>query len=307
MVIIVVSGISSFAAKLEILEKAQEHIEQVIRKNVNKPADLSNSAIIDKDETDGRPVVFEVIKAKKDDKLIQNFSRKVSLPENVVFNSIKGAYCYNNVIFQQIALKSVTTEDLSMLKKKADAVLEQLLGKELATRFVFANEETDYVKESDTSDERILRKTYRFTRKINGRHILDNTSFVRLSFSSDQELSAFEIVNPEIKPVRSVERLVKMGATEKRLEEYAANKQTAIRNGPKNIETIAVTSIKTENGFDTYLSKKTAEKTLLLPYISFYSDYQLENGEHFENWSHFCLDADYVPNIDRDLIEGSNR
>jgi hypothetical protein len=305
--ITLISALSTFAAKLEISQKAQEHIVQIMRVNVNKPADLLNPAIIGIEEIEGRPVVFEVVKAKMDDKLMQHFFKNVSLPEKVVFNTIKGAYCYNNIALQQIALKSVSIQDLSNLKTKASVVMEQLLGNEQAARFVFANEETDYVKESDTSDERILRKTYRFTRKINGRHILDNTSFVRLSFSADQELSAFEIVNPDIKPLRNVERLVKMGATEMRLKEYAANKKTAVRNGPKSLETIGVTFIKVEDGFDTYLSKKAGEKTHLLPNISFYSDYQLENGEHFENWSHFCLDADYVPNIDQELIEGYNR
>jgi hypothetical protein len=307
IITIIVSAFSLFAAKLVILEKAQQQIEQINKKNSSQPTDLSDSRILGKKETGGRPVVFEVIKAKKDDKLMQHFSRTVSLPENVVFNAIKGSYSYNNIVLQRVALKSINQQDLIKLKTRANTVLEQLLGNEVADHFVPANEETDYVKENDLDKERILRKTYRFTRTINGRHILDNTSFVRLSFSAGQELSAFEIVNPDLRPVRNVTRLIKSGAIENRLREYAANKKTADRNGPESIEKIGVTSITAENCFNTYLSKKEGEKMLLFPGISFYSDYQLENGEHFKNWSHFCLDADHVPNIDNDLIEGSKR
>jgi hypothetical protein len=307
LITLVVAAYDSSAAKLQIGEHAQHHIEQVMSKKVNGSANFSNLAITGKEEIEGTLIVFEVIKAKKSDSLQQCFSRRVSLSGNVVFNPAKGAYCYNNIGLQKQPLKATGVQDLCSLKIKASSVLEQLLGKDQADRFVSANEETDYVKERDISGEKILRKTYRFTRKINGRHILDNTSFVRLSFSADQELSGFEIVNPEITPLRNVERLVKTAAIESRLTEYAASKQTAVKNGVEGTEEVGVTLIRAEKGFDTYLSKKAGDKTLLLPTVSFYSDYQLENGDHFENWSHFCLDADYVPNIDKDLIEGCNR
>lgn len=307
LITMVVAAYDSSAAQLQIAEHAQRHIEQVISKKVNVPANFSNPAITGKEEIEGTLIVFEVIKAKKNDSLLQCLSRSVPLPGNVVFNPAKGAYCYNNIDLQKQPLKATGVLDLSSLKIKASSLLEQLLGKEQANCFVSANEETDYVKERNVLGERILRKTYRFTRKINGRHILDNTSFVRLSFSADQELCGFEIVNPDVKPLRNVERLVKTGAIGSRLAEYAASKKTAVKNGLEGTEKVGVTLIRAEKGFDTYLSKMAGGKTLLLPTVSFYSDYQLENGDHFENWSHFGLDADFVPNIGKDLIENSNR
>lgn len=306
IVIIIVSESSSHAAKLQISGNAQEYITLSMKKGTNSyTSSLSNSAITGTEKSDGRLIVFEVIKANKSDSMMRYLSRNVRLPGNVVFNSLKGAYCYNNVSLQNVALRSIIIQDLNNLKIKATRTLEQLIGTAQAKQFVSANEETDYVKESDADEEKMLRKTYRFTRKLNGRHILDNTSFVRLSFSADQELCGFEIVNPVIKPVKYVERPIKAEATINRLGEYAAEKLSAEKKGLQGNERVGVTLINAEKGFDTYLSKKSGDKTLLIPNASFYSDYQLENGEHFKNWSHFCLDADYVPNIDVNLIESS--
>jgi hypothetical protein len=306
-VTIIVTAGSVNAAKLQLSEKAQAYISQSMNKSVSAPANLLNTAITGKEKMSGRPVVFEVIKAQCNDSLKRYLSRNVQRPEKVLFNPIKGSYSYSNNDLQKKVLTSTDLQSLSNLKIRAGAILEQLLGKVQADCFVAANEETDFVKECDDGEERILKKTYRFTRKINGRVILDNTSFVRISFSADQELSGFEIVNPEIKPVKSVDRLIKPEATINRLGEYAANKLTADKNGPEGVEKIGVTLISAQKGFDTYITKKAEGKTLLLPSVSFYSDYQLENGEHFDNWSHFCIDADYVPNIDSKFIESSNR
>ncbi len=295
------------AAELQISAKAQEYIALSITNSVAKSSNLSSPALTGIEKIDGRPVVFEVVRATRNDSLMRYLSRNVRLPGNVVFNSLKGAYTYSNAALQNVPLKSTNVLALDNLKIKAKRTLEQLIGTVQVNHFVFANEETDYVKISDTTEEKILRKTYRFTRKLNGRHILDNTSFVRISFSADQELCGFEIVNPEIKPVRNVERLIKTDATFSRLEAYAVEKSTVNKNGPEGLEKIGITLITAENGLDTYISKKTGDKTLLIPGTSFYSDYKLENGEHFKNWSHFCLDADYVPNIDKDFIESSSR
>ena len=268
---------------------------------------LSNPGILEKNEITGRPVVFEVIKSKEDNTVKQRLLKAVSLSEYVVFNAKRGAYCYNDVNLQEKQLVEIDKQSLDQLKAKANNLLELLLGKKDADRFKFANEETDYVKERGDEDARILRKTYRFTRKVNGRHVLDNTSFVRLSFSGDQELSGFEIVNPELKPVKVVQRLVKFDATDKRLQQYADKKGTAVRIGPEGNENVGVAVIKAEVGVDTYLSKKVEDKVLLLPNTSFYSEYQLVNGEQFDNWSHFCLDADYVQNLEYDMIENIGR
>lgn len=299
---------SSFAARLEVAEKAQQHITKLKTKDVYRQVDISDPGILEKNEIAGRPVVFEVLKSDEEDNSVkQRLSKAVSLPEKVVFNANRGAYCYNNVDLQQKQLNLTVKQSLDQLKTKAHSKLELLLGKKDADRFEFANEETDYIKESDGEDARILRKTYRFTRKVNGRHILDNTSFVRLSFSGEQELSGFEIVNPELKPVKAVQKLVKLDATDKRLRQYADKKETAVRNGPEGNENVSVSLIKAKVGIDSYLAKKMGDKVLLLPNTSFYSEYQLENGERFDNWSHFCLDADYVQNLDNDMIEGIGR
>lgn len=307
VLIIELSVMFSYGAKLELSENVQKILEKKNKYNRTESTDLSDTAVIGKEEIKGRPVVYEVIKAKKDEKVMQHYYSNVPLPQNVLFNAAKGAYCYNNIDLQKVPLKTGSVQVQSSLKKNAHVIMEQLLGKDQAARFVFANEETDYVKFNDYDEEIILEKTFRFTRKLNGRHILDNTSYVKLSFSADNNLSAFEIVNPEIIPLRNVKRLIKSETSKIRLTEFAARKETAIRNGPEGSEKIGVTVIKTEKAFDTYLSKMSGEKKLLLPAISFYSDFQLENGENFQNWTHFCLDADYVPDINKNFITDFSR
>jgi hypothetical protein len=307
VLIIELSIMFSYGAKLELSENVQKILDKTINYNSTESTDFSDTAVIGKEEIKGRPVVYEVIKAKKDEKVLQHYCRNVPLPKNVLFNAAKGAYCYNNIDLQKVPLRTGSIQVQSSLKKNAHVIMEQLLGKDQAARFVFANEETDYVKFNDNNEEIILEKTFRFTRKLNGRHILDNTSYVKLSFAADNNLSAFEIVNPEIIPLRNVKRLIKSDVSKIRLTEFAARKETAIRNGPERSEHIGVKVIKTEKVFDTYLSKVSGGKKLILPTISFYSDFHLENGENFQNWTPFCLDADYVPDINKDFITDFSR
>jgi hypothetical protein len=307
ILVIAMLAVSTFSAKLEISQKVGSQLEKIKNKKVSQSINLSNSKILESDEAVDRPVVLEVVQAKEDQQVTNQLSKQVTKPEQIIFNKKRGSYLYSDIDLQKVPLIGTDTTALNDLKKTAKNMVVKLLGEEQASHFVFANEETDSVIVKGKASSYISKKTYRFTRKVNGRHILDNTAFIRVLFSGKQELSGFEIVNPELKIVRAVDRLVKLSSTQKRLEEYANNKRTTLRNGPDKVEEIEVEAINAINGIDTYLSKKIGDKVLLLPNISFYSEYKLKNGEKFDNWSHFCLDADYVQNLDKDMIEDTVR
>lgn len=306
LMLISIIAASASAAKLDKTEKTIAFVNVLKNKQVPKDADIKSQAILEAEESVARPVVFEIINANLDEKSILRLSKFVTKPNSVGFNSKSGKYFYNDVDAQRIPLAATDGKSLLALQLKAEKMVGNLLGAD-ASRFAFANTETDYVLNKGDSVPRISRMTYRFTRKLNGRHIIDNSSYVRVSFSGDTELSGFEIVNPELKPIETVKHLIKLSATDARLEDYASRKNTATKNGMEGLENVGVKTILAETGIDSYLSKKVGSKLVLLPNVSFFSEYQLENGESFENWAHFCLDADQTPNIEKSMIEDSGR
>jgi hypothetical protein len=302
---IIVSFIISTAssAKLEKTDKVSKFMDKIKSKQVTHTVDIDNPSLQETEESEGRPIVYEVKKSSRDNKKIAKFSKLVNKPDNMGFNEKKGMYYYTDFDVQEEPLSA--TDD-NVLIAEAKKVIKDLLGKD-ANRFVFANNEINYFSTKDDRTPKVLSKTLRFTRKLNGRHILDNTSYVSISFAGNMKLLSFEIVDPDIKPLKAVKRMVKLSATEKRLEKYASNKTTAVKNGPKGLVKVSVNTIKSTIGIPSYLCKDVGDKTLLIPNISFYSEYQLENDEAFDNWTHFCIDADYVSNLDDDMIEDLRR
>lgn len=306
LMLIAVFVVPSSAAKLEKSAKMNIFINKIQTKQIARVIDINSPAILESEEFATRPVIFEIINSPYDEKIVAHLSTLVEKPIKIGFNSKRGMYHYNNVDVKRVPLKVIDEKSLQALQLTAAKTVANLLGKD-AARFEFANTETIFILNKGDTNSRLSGRSYRFTRKINGRHILDNSSYVRISFSGNDEISSFEIVNPDLVPIEAVKRMVKLSATEARFEEYVRGKRTALKNGTEGEVEINVTTIKAENGFDTYLTQNIGGKMLLIPNVSFYSEYQLENGESFENWAHFCLDADKTQNIEPDMIENLTR
>jgi len=296
----------AIAAELERTENTNAYIGRCKSMAVERVVDIRQKALLEPAQTSLRPVTFEVVAAPFDNAYITRLSRMVDNVNKIGFDAARGMYHYENVDAQRERL--VDTDDLALtkLRTKADQLVGELLGAE-APRFVFANTETDYVLEKGQSVPAVSRKTYRYTREVNGRHIVDNTAFIRVSFSGKSVLSGFEIVNPVLKPVGAVNRLVKLSAADSRLADYALNKRTARRNKDEGDELVDVVRIKATYGTDTYLSRSIGGRKLILPNQSFYAEFMLDNGESINDWIHLCVDADQTPNLSDDMIENIAR
>jgi hypothetical protein len=295
--------VSSFPASLEVNEITNNFIDKIeSNKNVFN-TNLNLPANIDSGEAEGCPVLYEVINSgKRDEELLGRLRNHVANPDNLNYNLQDGMTCYEDIELQRSPLVLSDSQDLERLEKKAKETVETLLGTELYSHFIFANEETDYLLEKEKATPCILRKSYRFTKKLNGCHIIDNTAYIKVSFSGNQQLCRFEMANPEIKHLKPVERQVKFSITKKRLVNYVNKKNTEIKNGVNGIETVSIKSINVKKGIKTYISKICGDKLLLIPYISFYAEHKTESGESFKRWIHFCLDADYEKDVDKEMI-----
>ncbi len=300
MITIFVIPISLFSANLGKSIETDGYLVKLSKKAITSSVDLNATGILEKEEVTGAPIAFEVLHNGKDDSEIERISNVVGNGFDVRYSKKKYKYFSFNIDLQMKPLEKTDEASLEILKKKAIETMKILVGKD-ADRFVFANTETEWVALTPGSDDpTLLSMTYRFTRKVNGRHIIDNTSYVRVCFSGNDELSGFEIINPDLKPVK-LDMLVKLSATEERLEKFAEDKKTARKWDGKNV---IVNTINAEKGVNTYIKKEFGEKTILIPHVSFYSKFDLENGDSFNNWIHLSLDASTTPNLDDDMIEG---
>jgi hypothetical protein len=303
MISIIVVVSTAFSAELVIEKKVDEFIKEV-EKETFFPSDvLENAGLKGPERTEMRPVVYEVIRPLKDATEITRLRKFVGpgaeKADRVGFDSRNGCYYYS---VPRLQGPQGSDKPLKRLRGKATRDLFALVGAD-ASRFVFANTETDWEKTSDNPVPRIVGQRFRFTRKVNGGHILDNTAYVRISYDGKGDLAGFEIVNPRLKPL-PVPYRVKQSATRRRLTEYAATKNSARSSIDGDI---SVKRISVKKGIRSYLAKKNGDKTILAPYISFFCRYDMENGESFESFSHFSLDATRCKNLDESLIEHSAR
>ncbi len=294
------------AAALDKTATASEYISALGSKDVSAAPDLKAPSLLGTQDVGGRPVIYVVAKALFSESEIARLKAIVDNKGKTAYSNKEGKYYFHNVALQKIPLSTTDDNSLAGLKVKAESMIQKLLGNS-AGNFVFANAEMDSVLLDGEESPKLTGMTYRFTRKLNGRHIIDNTAYARVSFAGNAELCAFEIVNPVITPLRAADRMVKLDATGKRLQAYAEEKKTATKNGVNGMETILVNAITAEKGYDTYIAHKQGGQVLLIPNATFYCKYQLANGDSFKNWKHFCIDAGYTQNLEPDMIEGEMR
>ncbi|MBN1996087.1 hypothetical protein JW935_00960 [candidate division KSB1 bacterium] len=288
-----------FAASLEVTKDSQLFIDSTTKKNDTKQIDLTDSKLKKSDRIHGQQIAYEVIKREKDEKILKKIKSLFSEKEaNIGYGQKKGMYFYENTKKKKVALKNSSSDHLTTLKDKAFKTMKDLMDQD-ADNYVFANVENHWIKTSDDEKEFMSGITFRFTRKINGRHILDNTAYTRITFYGNDEVADFEIVNPILKPIK-LKRFVKSGHSLSRLETYAKNKKTFIKNKSKKIN---VSTIKALYGIDSYYSQKLGDQKVLLPYESFFSELFLENGDKHQNWINLCLDAENSESLDESMIE----
>lgn len=248
---------------------------------------------------DYRNIGYEVIKQRRDEKVLSRLNNCVvdgrDEVNEVRYDDRDGRYFFHRSFH---AMRYSKESEATVLRTRAGEDLERLLGRD-ADYFVMANTETDWEQTRENPEPRILAMTFRFTRKINGRHIIDNTAYVRITYSGDDQLCGFEIVNPRLRPVR-IPLMVKQNVIRERLNRFARNKTTA-RNSVDGEVTIE--RITAENGIQSYRAKKKGDKILLSPYISFFCRYDMETGATFQKFEHFSLDATRCENLDDSFLD----
>ncbi len=298
--------VSVNASQLGVSEPVKDFLSSLSAHSIARGVDLTDRRLLDSALVSSRPVIYEITNRSFSATDVQQFVEVAGVADSLQkfagYDEKKGACYFNSPCIKPLADESPA--GLEDLKQKAFIVLEKLLGAE-SGRFVFANTETDWAmsKPDTEAAERRIIQTYRFTRKINGCHIIDNTAYVRISFTGKGELCGFEIRNPDLQPV-ALDRMVKLSATKTRLEQFAGAKKTV--RSSRN-ETINVSSITAKKGIQAYLSQPAGGKVYLIPGISILCRYALDNGDVFEKYEHFFIDASRVSNIDEDMLEPSRR
>ena len=218
------------------------------------------------------------------------------------YDGQRGHYFYYNNLSQSLPLSKTDSASLETLKGKAQKLLSDVFGSQ-ASNFEFANTETDWIKTKDNKMPTISKQTFRFTRKLNGRHVVDNTAYLKATYAGAQELCAFEFADPQLEPF-ALDLMVLPSATSDRLIGWANDKKTAI--SPTG-EEIAVKTVTVNRPIECYMSQKEGTATFLVPYISFLSKIDLENGKSYDKYIDLCLDAKKTPNLKASMIENTGR
>ncbi|MBN1309626.1 MAG: hypothetical protein JXA18_17025 [Chitinispirillaceae bacterium] len=301
---IIAFAASISSSPLTMSGRVKDFLSSLSSRPITKDVDVSDSRLLDTAMISSRPLLYEMtnrpVSAADIKRLLVNVRIADSLDTFAGYDERRGICYFNSPSIQPLSDESPA--GLNDLKQKASLCLKKLLGAE-SRNFVFANTETDWtLSKPDLVPRRVI-QTYRYTRKINGCHVVDNSAYVRIAFTGNEELCGFEIRNPDLQPV-SLQRMVKFSATTARLEQLAAKKQS-VENSMK--QTVTVTSINAEDGIQSYVCTPAGGKNYLTPCVSVRCTYTLDNGSSFEKFEHFFIDASRVSNIDEDLLEPSGR
>jgi hypothetical protein len=288
------------AAPLVIANEVQQVFDDLTRGTITSLSLASSHELLDTAPVGGRPVAFRVtLRTMSDDDvdlIVRDAGIGDSLRRFAGYDEKKGRCYYYSPHLSK--LENESEYGLRKLRDKSAAVLKTLLG-ERSRFFVYANHETDWAITSDDPKPHRTMYTCRYTRKVNGRHIVGNDAFARISFTGSEELCAFEFCDPNLEPV-PVKRMVLPSATRMRLERYAGAKNKV--RGTLTGE-VSVMSIVAAKGVLSYVGRCSGANKLLVPSVSVLCRHTLVNGTSFEKFSHFVLDASQVSNLDESMLE----
>ncbi|MBD3343854.1 MAG: hypothetical protein GF401_02180 [Chitinivibrionales bacterium] len=313
---------NTHAADLEKNELVDTFLNSCSTTKLPLSADLTSFGIRNAERVTERPVAYKVKKTPYSENRLLEISAIVNCAssgevktrgactivenaDNSVrtgYDEQRGRYFYYNSTTEKKPLANTGKTELSALKAEAQKYLNELLGND-AGNFVFANTETDCVQVRGDAIPVISKQSYRFTRKVNGRHIIDNTAFFKATFAGNQELCAMEFSNPVLEPVQ-IKTMVKPGVTGERLTKWAENKENAVAPPNNKIKVNRVSSLKP---VESYLAMTEGEEVYIVPHVSFWSELNLDNGDSYRRFIHLCMDAQRTPNLDEAMIENTGR
>jgi hypothetical protein len=300
LIIIGTLSLNAIAADLTISGETRKFIADTKTAPTDMSVDVNSPSLLERTRSPaGAALAYRVVKMAKDPAAMGSLSSKTNCA--VVYDAARGRYIGYNHAVENTPLADTSSKNLEAVKTVAIGMLASLAGPG-AGNFVYANAETDSGMTETAPSALLLSVSYRFTREINGRHIIDNTAFVRITFCGNNEVAGFEMADPVLRPV-PLNRIVKESAADRLLGEYAAAKQVAIKNGAE----YPVSAVNAEKGYFTYRAVSKGEELYLVPQVSFVAKNILKNGNSYYKWINFCLDASIVPNLDPGMVETYER
>ncbi len=320
--IVVLSPVFIPAADLVLETHAEEFIDELEQRTISDSADLLTEGIQQGPRVTSRPVLFRAVKQPGGETEMKRLAALAGMefdgepvqrgrsffldnPDGTArigYCPARGRFSYYSNALEKIPLEETDSAALDELRGKADLLLAELVNDE-ERDFVFSNFETDWVQTKEDTTERICKRSFRYTRKVNGRHVIDQSAHIRITYSADGQVCAFSIENPTLIP-EHFPQMVKPSATGARLVDYAGNKQNAISpNGRK----IGVKQVQALRGYSTYVGSTIGETAYLVPHVSVLANHVLEDGREFSKYVHLSLDASEVPNLEPYMLEGGTR
>ncbi len=320
--IIVLSPALVLAADLVLETHAAEFMDELEQRTIADSADLETEGIQRGPRVTSRPVLFRAVKKNGGEAEMKRLAGIAGMEfdgepvkrgrsffldnpngtARIGYCPERGRYTYYSNALEKTPLEKTDSAALDELRGMADVLLAELINDEQRD-FVFSNLETDWVQTKEDTMERICKRSFRYTRTVNGRYVIDQSAHVRITYSADGRVCAFSIENPTLVP-EHFSQMVKPSATRARLAEYAENKQNAISpNGRK----IGVKYVHAQRGYSTYVSSKIGETIYLVPHVSVLARHVLEDGREFSRYVYLSLDASEVPNLEPDMLERGTR
>jgi len=234
----------------------------------------------------------------------QNYLVRGTPGEGVaLFRPAKGMYRYYNIEREKTPLNHWGDGTLDTLRGQAAALIRALLG-DRASTFAYANHETQWLEMKKAQVPHVSGVTLRYTRQVNGRHIVDNTAYIVVGFAGNNEVYLFEAVDPALTPV-PVPRLVMTSATRTRMERNGARmssfRKTVLPDG--KVDIVRVVKVRVAGGCESYVKRTMAGEDFLVPAHSLACVLDLDNGTTGRKRVHLVLDASQATDADESMME----
>lgn len=290
--IVFLLGTTLFGAELQVTDSTSQYLLELKGREDRASLGLFDNQLL----------VYKVTRAKKSEKDLLHYTSLVQTYGNkngeVKFDEHRGMYFFYEVSSQPLFFSD--EKALGVIKKDAEKKIKLLLGDD-SKNFVFANTETDWTQTIDNPTPRILTHTFRFIRKIAGRYIADNTAYVKIGYTGNNQMAILEIVNPKLEPM-PLKKMIKLSTTDSRLKQYAMQKNT-VTSVKGNVK---VNKIIAQKGTDTYYNIMLGDESYLTPHVSFWSTFELADGKSFDSYINFSLDEETTPNLVDDVEQLSD-
>jgi len=254
--------------------------------------DLHNFALIFKMDVDSEIVAEDYIAVRQNNAIHLTFDSE--------YNSI--TYSNNSIG----VLSEEDVEDTSYFRILSKQYVDKITGK-VSDKFVFVNCHYEYYvsnidKKEDGSEAnpRLAYITYRYIRKLDGRHIVGTTNSVEITMGKNGEVCSMKYIDMKLVKAYQIKMKLKSNKVFEYLDKKVKNDKFNKFPDGENAQWKQVDVISSTLSYNLH---KGSDGDYLIPFVTFYSLNQREDDEIMPSYIHIPLSMEMYDNAQEDDFE----